>query len=620
MAADAATTALASGGEMGLRLTAQAIILLGAAVIFVPLFKKLRLGTVLGYLAAGVVIGNLPFKVTDGEQLLHFAELGIVFLLFVIGLELKPSRLWALRHGIFGVGFLQVAISAVVLAFLCSLFDYSWQTSLLVGLGLALSSTAFAMQILDEAGELNTGYGQSAFSIVLFQDIAIVPILAMIPFLVPEFLKDIVAPAAPALDGWAGLKILMVTGGLIIVGRYFLNSLFRIIANTGARELMIVVALFVVIGAALMTEAVGLSMAMGAFIAGVMLADSAYRHELEANIEPFRGILLGLFFVAVGLSLDLHVIIESWDIILLAAPFIMVIKACVIYAILRVFGKTHNEAIRVATLLPQVGEFAFVIFSTAVAAKVVNTELASIVTAIVTVTMALTPLSVAIGHRLLHVSDGETMEEDFDGANGSVLVVGFGRFGQIVSQMLLAEEIPVTVIDHDAERIKSAARFGFRIYYGEGRRLDVLRAAGIERIRIVAVCSDTRARTTEIVKLLRKHYPEIKIYARAYDRTHALELMELEVDYYVRELFESALTMGKELLLGMDVSGEQAEMVSEDVRKRDTARLLLQQTKGILSRSDFSYHKTVTPEPLREPQTEAKTLSEETAKVTEGSD
>ncbi|MEP2943746.1 MAG: monovalent cation:proton antiporter-2 (CPA2) family protein [Hyphomicrobiales bacterium] len=621
MAIDATSTLNATSQVAAHSLAFQAIILLGAAVIFAPIFKRLGLGTVLGYLAAGVVIGALPLRMSDGVELLHFAELGIVFLLFIIGLELKPSRLWALRHGIFGAGLMQVTLSAFILGGLCFALNYSWKTSLLVGLGLALSSTAFAMQILDEKGEFNTKYGQKSFSIVLFQDIAIVPILAIIPFLVPEFLKDVVdAPSAAALDGKAALQIVGVIAALFLIGRYCLNPLFRIIANTGAREMMIVVALFVVLGAGFATQAVGLSMAMGAFFAGVMLADSAYRHELEANIEPFRGILLGLFFMAVGLSLNLDVVFNSWATILLAAPAIMIVKGLVIYSSARIVGSPHNDAIRVAALLPQVGEFAFVIFSVAVAAHVVSIELASIITAIVTVTMALTPLFVAIGNRLIIKSKEETMEEDFAGADGSVLVIGFGRFGQIVCQTLLAQGLPVTIIDHNAERIRSAARFGFRIYYGEGRRLDVLRAAGIQKARIVAVCSDTSSRTEEIVSLVRKHFPETKIYARAYDRAHTLELMELEVDFQIREMFESALVMGRGILDGMDVPLDRADFVIEDVRRRDMARLQLQQAKGLFAAADIAFQKTLVPEPLTEPQTEAKVLSEETAKITEISD
>ena len=615
MATETVSTATHLADTNALPLTVQVIILLGAALFFAPIFKKLGLGTVLGYLAAGTVLGALPFKVSDGDALLHFAELGIVFLLFIIGLELKPSRLWALRHGIFGIGFLQVAVSALVLGTICLMLDFTWQISLLIGVGLAQSSTAFAMQILAEGDELNTRNGQSTFSIVLFQDIAIVPILAAIPFLVPELYKEIVGTPVATPTWTDALQVAGVGAGLILIGHYCLNPLFRVVANTGAREMMMVVALFVVLGAGFATEQIGLSMAMGAFLAGVMLADSSYRHELEANIEPFRGLLLGLFFMAVGLSLDLKVVADNWLTILVAAPLIMLIKAAVIYAIFRSFKRSHNEAIRVASLLPQVGEFAFVIFSTAVAAFVVSTNLASIITAIVTVTMALTPLFAKLGDRLIIHAEEDEIEEDFEGANGSVLVVGFGRFGQIVSQSLLAEGIPTTVIDHSAERIRSAAKFGFRVYYGEGRRIDVLRAAGIERVRIVAVCADTSQRTTEIIDLIRKHYPDIKIYARAYDRIHALELTNKEIDFQIREIFESALLMGRALLDGMDVPPERVDYVIEDVRKRDLGRLHLQQVKGVFAGNDQLYGTNVKPEPLNEPTTQAKMLSEETEKI-----
>ena len=615
MATEPVTTATQIVETNALPLTVQVIILLGAALFIVPIFKKLGLGTVLGYLAAGTVLGALPFKVSDGDALLHFAELGIVFLLFIIGLELKPSRLWALRHGIFGIGFLQVALSALVLGAICLMLDFTWQISLLIGVGLAQSSTAFAMQILAEGDELNTRNGQSTFSIVLFQDIAIVPILAVIPFLVPELFKEIVGTPVAAPTWTDALQVAGVGAGLILIGHYCLNPLFRMVANTGAREMMIVVALFVVLGAGFATEQIGLSMAMGAFLAGVMLADSSYRHELEANIEPFRGLLLGLFFMAVGLSLDLKVVADNWLTILVAAPLIMLVKAAVIYAIFRAFKRSHNEAIRVASLLPQVGEFAFVIFSTAVAAFVVSTNLASIITAIVTVTMALTPLFAKLGDRLIIQAEEDEIEEDFEGANGSVLVIGFGRFGQIVSQSLLAEGIPTTVIDHSAERIRSAAKFGFRVYYGEGRRIDVLRAAGIERARIVAVCADTAERTSEIIDLIRNHYPDIKIYVRAYDRIHALELTNKEIDFQVREIFESALVMGRALLDGMDVPPERVDYVIEDVRKRDLGRLHLQQVKGVFAGKDQLYGNDVEPEPLNEPTTQAKMLSKETEKI-----
>ncbi len=620
MALDASSQIADAASGHGLSLTVQAIVLLASAVIFAPIFKKIGLGTVLGYMVAGVVLANSPLHVGDGEAILHFAELGIVFLLFVIGLELKPQRLWALRHGIFGAGLLQVTLCALAIGALCLVFGYSWQISLLIGLGFALSSTAFAMQILNERGEMNHGFGQTSFSIVLFQDIAIVPILALIPFLVPTYLKETIDVSEASLDGASLLNIIGVMAGLILIGRYCLNWLFRVIANTGAKELMIVVALFVVLGSGYATQAVGLSMGLGAFLAGVMLADSSYRHELEANIEPFRGLLLGLFFMAVGLSLNVNVIIGNWLTVLLAAPLIMVVKAVVIYSIIRGMKGSHNDAVRVASLLPQVGEFAFVIFATAASVYVTSPELVSIITAIVTVTMALTPLSVFIGNKLLIHDTEEELIEDFEGANGSVLVVGFGRFGQIVCQTLLASGLPVTVIDHNADSIRNAARFGLRIYYGEGRRLDVLRAAGIENARIVAICSDTKERTSEITRLIKKHFPNIKVYARATDRSHALELMEMEVDFQQREMFESALVMGKSVLDGMDIGTDHANLIVEDVRKRDQQRLQLQQTKGLFAGRELPFSKIVIPEPLTEPQRDTQTLSKETEKLTKQAD
>ncbi|MEM8798433.1 MAG: monovalent cation:proton antiporter-2 (CPA2) family protein, partial [Pseudomonadota bacterium] len=586
-----------------LPLTAEAIVLMGAAIIFAPLFKRLGLGTILGYLAAGVMIGPVLRIITEPEEHLHFAELGIVFLLFIIGLELKPARLWALRKEIFGIGLLQVVFSALILGGICFLFGYSWQTSVMVGLGLALSSTAFGVQILTDRGELNTNYGQKAFSVVLFQDIAIVPILAIIPFLVPHWLAtaDGTTPES-AFSFWALLKVLGATGGLIILGHYVTNPLFRVVASAGAREMMIVVALFIVLGAGLITQAAGLSMAMGAFVAGVMLAESAYRHELEANIDPFRGILLGLFFMAVGMSLDLSVVLNYWYIVLFAAPAIMAIKAVILYAIVRPFGANHQEAVHISALLPQVGEFAFVIFSTASLAGVVSVELSSIITAIVTVTMAITPLTIMFGSYLVERTEKEDeIDEDYEGAGGQAFIIGFGRFGQTVAQTLLAQGIKVTVIDHDAEQIRSAAKFGFRIYYGEGMRIEVLKAAGIDKARVVALCSGGKARTTTIAKLIKTNFPEIKVYARAYDRVHSVELMELGSDAQVRELFESALIMGRSVLDGMDVPPERAQFVVEDVRKRDMTRLQLQQTQGIFSANEFGYRTPLAPEPLMEP-------------------
>ncbi|MBB6260415.1 CPA2 family monovalent cation:H+ antiporter-2 [Paenochrobactrum gallinarii] len=504
--------------EDGGHLYIQALLILGGAILAAPLFKKLGLGTVLGYLAAGITIGPVARLISDGEELLHFAELGVVFLLFVIGLELKPSRLWALRHAIFGLGSAQVLISGAALAYAgFHLAGLSVNAAIIIGYGLALSSTAFAMQVLQDRGGTNQQYGQRSFSILLFQDLAIVPILAIIPALSP--LEEQTSASFHIATAIAAIT------ALVVAGRYLINPMFRIIGNTGAREVMVAAALFIVLGSAMLLQYAGLSMAMGAFIAGVLLAESSYRHELEADIEPFRGIFLGLFFVAVGLSLNLSVIMAHWQAVLIAVPILMTIKVVITYVLCRIFRSNHNDAVRVAFLLPQGGEFAFVLFSAASAAAIITSALASELVAAVTVSMALTPLSVAIGNKLL-VKDKEQAapEEDFNGAGADILMIGFSRFGQITAQILLAGGVSVTVIDTSADRIRAAGRFGFRIYYGNGTRKDVLEAAGIRQAKIVAVCTQNKETTSRIVELVQASYPDAKLFVRSYDREHSLEL------------------------------------------------------------------------------------------------
>lgn len=586
----------------------QTLLLLGAAIIAAPLFKWLRLGTVLGYLTAGILIGPIARLINDGEELLHFAELGVVFLLFIIGLELKPSRLWALRHSIFGLGLVQVTLTAAVLTYIgVYLANLPIGSAIIIGCGFALSSTAFAMQILEDKGETNQKYGQRAFAILLFQDLAIVPILAIIPLLSPNEPSQTSANFHLA-SAVTGIVI------LIIAGRYLLNPMFRIIGNTGAREVMIAAALFVVIGSATLMQAAGLSMAMGAFIAGVLLAESSYRHELEADIEPFRGIFLGLFFVAVGLSLNLIVILENWMIILLAVPVILITKIIIIYILCRIFRSTHNEAIKVAFLLPQGGEFAFVLFSAATAAAVITEALASELIAAITISMALTPLCVMLGNKFFVKSlQEDRMEENFDGVNGAdVLMIGFSRYGQITAQILLAGGIDVTVIDNSAERIRAAGRFGFRIYFGDGRRKDVLEAAGIRNAKIVAVCTERRETTDRIIDLVQSEYPDAKLFVRSFDREHTLQLRAKGVDYELRETFESGIMFGRKVLETLGASADTAFEIAEDVRQRDEDRLHVQASEGILAGRHLLFNKPVTPEPLLKPRRDAVPLDKAT--------
>ena len=576
----------------------ETIWMLGAATIAAPIFKRLGLGTVLGYLAGGVIIGPILQRISNGEEVLHVAELGIVFLLFMIGLELKPARLWTMRRDIFGLGLAQVVITGALLVPLAELVIGNWQAATIVGFGLALSSTAFAMQILDDNGDVNTRYGQRSFSMLLFQDIAIVPLLALVSIMgggVEEASTgDMMTNAAIAL---------LVIGLMIAAGRYVLTPVFQIIAATGAREVMIVAALFLVIGAATLMQTVGLSMAMGAFLAGVMLAESSYRHELEADIEPFRGVFLSIFFIAVGLSLELNVVYDNILLIVIAVPVLIAVKAAVIYGLCRITGSPHTDAIRIAALLPQGGEFGFVMFSTAAAAGIFSNATASLLIAIVTVSMVATPLCVRLVEKLHDRPDGdEELEEDFEGASADVLMIGFSRFAQIAAQILLASGREVTIIDYSAERIRQASAFGFHIYFGDGTRKDVLVSAGIEKAKIVAVCTQRREITDRVIDVVQENFPRAHIYARSYDRGHTLSLRQRGVEYELRETLESGLVFGRETLIALGASEDEAQAITDDIRKRDAKRLEIQAVEGIMAGSDMLHTQPVSPEPLMRPK------------------
>ncbi len=589
-------------------LFAQPLLLLGGAVIAAPIFRKLGLGTVLGYLAAGVIIGPVLHLIGGSGEILAVAELGVVLLLFIIGLELKPTRLWNMRRDIFGLGASQVVLTGLVLTGIViasGLLD--WRGALVAGFGLALSSTAFALQLLEDYGDMNSRYGQRSFSILLFQDLAIVPLLAMVSVLGTSSGESQQSP----LIGVAVAVGAVVA--MIMAGRYLLTPLFQVIARTGAREVMIAAALFVVLGAAFVMQLAGLSMAMGAFLAGVMLAESSYRHELEADIEPFRGLLLALFFIAVGLSMELQVIVDNMLLIALAVPVLMIVKAIVLYGVCRVAGSPHQDALRIGLLLPQGGEFGFVLFTTAAAAGVLSGAQSSLLISIVTLSMALTPLSALIGQRLLarETAEREELEEDFEGAGSDVLMIGFSRFGQIAAQILLASGRDVTIIDDSADRVRQAAAFGFRIYFGDGTRLDVLRAAGIERAKIVAVCTHKKEITNKIVSLIQSECPEMRIYARSYDRIHSIELRSRDVEYELRETLESGLLFGRRTLEGLGVSEDEAYEIGEDIRRRDEERLKLQAQEGIQAGRDLMHNRPVKPEPLVKPKRQVQTVPDE---------
>ncbi|MCB1475273.1 MAG: cation:proton antiporter [Rhodobiaceae bacterium] len=560
-------------------LLVETVSLLGAAVVAAPLLRKLGIGTVLAYLAAGIAIGPWGLRMfSDAEVILHFAEFGVVLLLFVIGLELRPPRLWAMRHDIFLNGTAQLLITgAIFFAIILAATDQAISTAAMIGLSLALSSTAFGLRILEERHELDEPYGRKSFAILLLQDLAIVPLLALAALLAPYGSDMELAPLDIAL--MAGAVI-----GLTIAGRFLLNPLFRVIAQTGARELLTAAALLIVAGSALLMQLVGLSMAMGAFLAGVLLADSSYRHQLEADIEPFRGLLLGLFFMAVGMSIDLGVIWEEWITVLVAVVAVVVVKSIVIFATLRLRGSSASDALRAAGTLSQVGEFSFVMVTAMRGFAMIDYRQAAVLTAVIGLTMAATPLTRLAADRAarrFRPVGQETPDENFDDAEGRILLIGFGRFGQLSAQPLLAHGCSVTIVDNNPERIKAAADFGFKVYYGDMTRLGVLRAAGAERADIIAICPDGKATIDRIVELCKKHFPTAKLYVRAIDRDHAVTLRRLNADFIIRELAESAFAYGEAILAGLGVSASEIEDVISESRRRDSERLALQEAGGM---------------------------------------
>lgn len=568
------------------------IAFLAAAVIFVPIFKRLGLGAVLGYLFAGVLLGPSALGVTDEpEEILHFAELGVVFLLFLIGLELNPHRLWSMRRDIFGIGALQVVFcGAVMMLYPILVLDRTWQAALIAGLGLALSSTALVMQIIEERNAMRLPYGQKTFAVLLMQDIAIVPLLALVALLAP----------GEAMEGssmaYSVVVAVVVVAIVIAVGHYLMTPFFRLLARFGGNEIMTAAALLVVLAAGTAMVSVGLSMAMGAFIAGVLLAESTYRHELEADIEPFRGLLLGLFFLSVGMSLNLPLIAQNWAILLSGVAFLLVVKMLVVYALVRVFGGDHRTATKTGILLSQGGEFGFVLFTAAADQGILSAEDGNLLIAAVILSMVSTPFLIRALPPLLVRQPAKTEpDEDFSDADGQILIVGFGRFGQIVSQMLLADGHAPTLLDNDPERINEARRFGTRVYYGDGSRLDVLRAAGIEKCRMVAVCTSPSHQTTTIVTRIKQQFPHVMVYARAYDRRHALTLFDNKVDYQRRETFDSALRFGRDALVGLGADPNDAKETEILVRRRDRERLEYQRLEGLVD--GHRKWKEVTPEP-----------------------
>lgn len=558
------------------------VILLTAAVISVPLIKRLGLSSVLGYLIAGLIIG--PFGLAffyDSVSILHIAELGIVMYLFVIGLEMRPSYLWSLRKEIFGLGALQISAGSLGLTAVGLVYGYSWQVSFVCAAGFVLTSTAIVMQLLGDRGDIAQPRGQQIVSILLFEDLLIVPLLAIVAFIAPNHVVESTSTRLQSI----GVGLISIAG-LIAAGYWLLNPLFRLLAAAKAREVMTAAALLVVLGAALLMQVRGLSMAMGAFLAGVLLSESTFRHQIEADIEPFRGILLGLFFLGVGMSLDLNVVKNNWALILSAVLLLMFVKASMIYLIARLTKSPHSEALDRALLMAQGGEFAFVLFTAAMSAQVISAVERSNLNVIVVLSMILTPIIGILFKRFTQTTEQTSLENIriAEGLSGKVLMIGFGRFGQVSSQLLLARGIDVTIIDNDIDMIQNAERFGFKIYYGDGSRLDILHASGADTAEAIVVCVDHKETTNKIVELVQHEFPMAKLLVRSYDREHALHLAKQNVDYMIRETFEPAMLFGGAILeeLGVDqVMLKKLAKKSENETK-NVLKLKLQQMMSML--------------------------------------
>lgn len=598
------------------------VVLLAAAVIAVPIFKRIGLGSVLGYLIAGLIIGPFGFAFfQDSTAILHIAELGIVMYLFVIGLEMQPSHLWSLRREIFGLGTLQIIICALALTGVGLLFGFTWQVAFIGAAGFVLTSTAIVMQLLGDRGDLTQPRGQKIVAILLFEDLLILPLLAIVAFMAPN---HVVESTSVRLEN-IGIGLLAIAG-LIAAGYWLLNPLFRLLAAAKAREVMTAAALLVVLGAALLMQVSGLTMAMGAFLAGVLLSESTFRHQIEADIEPFRGILLGLFFLGVGMSLDLSVVAQNWQLIVSGVVALMFVKALMIYIVARVTKSPHTEALDRALLMAQGGEFAFVLFSAALSAQVIDSTVKSNLTAIVVLSMVLTPIVGIIFKRFTQAKTKVSLEDIniADGLSGSVLMIGFGRFGQVTSQLLLARGVDVTIIDNNTDMIRNAEKFGFKIYYGDGCRLDILHASGAATAQAIVVCVDSKETTNRIVELVTHEFPLAKLLVRSYDREHSLHLVKQKVDFMIRETFESAIKFGGVILQELGVDEDEVERITEEIRDLDNERFETEiaaddVNAGVGMQYTHTYHPRPTA-PLIRPKQEGRILNKDNVSENEGTD
>ena len=557
----------------------EGVVLLGFGLAFVLVFRRFGLGATLGYLLAGAVVGPEALGLVGGaESKLGVAELGITLLLFIVGLELNPARLWRMRNEIFGLGLIQVTLCGLAVAAIIYWgASFSLAAAIALGLPLGLSSTAQVLPMLQSAGRLRTPFGERAFSILLFQDLSIVPLITIVAALSRN-------PAQAGPPGWQlALYTLGAVLGLIAAGRFLLRPLFRLIGDLGEQEMFVFAALFTVALYAAVMQALGLSTALGAFIAGVMLADTPYRHELEADVEPFRSVLLGLFFLAIGMTLDLHAIAERPLFVFAMAGALIVAKTAIITGIGAAFRMPWRQAFALGLLLSQGGEFGFVLFAQAQKGLLVAPEAASLFGAIITLSMATTPFLMSVTRRF-RTEPARAMEQrdgpSADGANA--LIVGYGRFGQTVAQMLIAQRIPVTLIDTDIEMIDIAGEFGAKVYYGDGTRLDLLRQAGGHEAELICFCIDGDQITPELLAGVHEAFPKATVFVRAYDRRAVIKLAGAPMEYAVREVLESAVVMARRALASVGVDGPDIDRAEDKYRRNDRERLRAQVDTGDL--------------------------------------
>jgi monovalent cation:proton antiporter-2 (CPA2) family protein len=565
----------------------QALVFLAAAVLVVPLASRLRLGSVLGYLLAGVLIGPfvLGFVGSEGQDIMHVAEFGVVMMLFLVGLELEPSLLWRLRTAVAGLGGLQVLATTLAVAALAAAFGRPWTQGVTLGLILAMSSTAIVLQTMKERGLTRTAAGQNAFAVLLFQDIAVIPILALLPLLA-------VGPAGAAahggvggeswigsLPGWAQtLAVLGAVALVVLAGRVLARPLFMMVAGTRLRELFAATGLLLVVGITVLMTKVGLSPALGTFVGGVVLANSEYRHELESDIEPFKGLLLGLFFIAVGASIDFGLLARLPLTVAGLVLTVMLLKGAVLFLLARIFRMGVDQGLVFAVALSQVGEFAFVLLSFALQLGVLDAGFAGLMMAVVALSMALTPLAIVLNERLLlprvgTKAEGEERPADMIEEKNPVIIAGFGRYGNIVGRFLTANGVGATVLDVDSDRVEALRKLGLKVYYGDASRYDLLHSAGAGEASVIVIALDTPEKCMELVRTVRKHFPRLKILVRAYDRADTYELMELGVDRVYRETLDSSLAMGVDALRMLGRRAYAASRAARTFRRHDESAL-----------------------------------------------